>query len=523
MYDDEQNEQYTLYKIAYELAAHHQFEPLYINDGKEIWLEMYQQKTSYVVRLQHGGFDWKNHLKQDIANIFQKVKAMKGLLRGKSVEIYNVYVSAHEPLDDWEFLKKPMQLKEKTSVKMHVYYISDMNDSSELRRFQADTGADDLVVTSESPVEEKSEEQLQDLKTRLTKMLRDKEAEVQNVFSRGKPFWTYILLAVNVILFGLLTMFGGSENLETLVKFGAKYNVGIIEDGEWWRIITSMFLHIGVFHLLMNMLAVYFLGTAVERIFGSWRFIVIYFLSGIGGGLASFAFTANISAGASGALFGLFGALLYFGTVYKKIFLQTMGQNIMLVLIINLIFGFSVSQIDMGAHLGGLVTGFLASAVVAIPHKRRVGIQLAAGVGYIVIAVALIIYGFQANQNDPSYQLLKMDELRQSDQYEAMIESATTGLEHKPDQDEEALLRFQRSYAYLLLNQPDKAIPDLEKTIKLDDSFTEAFNNLASAYYQTGSQEQAEEMIKRAYELNPDDQDIQSLYREITGEAPGTS
>src|SRR5699024_11672752 len=83
---------------------------------------------------------------------------------------------------------------------------------------------------------------------------------------------------------------------ETLIKFGTKYNPAIIENGEWWRIVTSMFLHIGIFHILMNMLAVYYLGSVVERIYGAFRFLIIYFLAGIGGGLASFAFTTNVSA-----------------------------------------------------------------------------------------------------------------------------------------------------------------------------------------------------------------------------------
>src|SRR5699024_12761282 len=96
---------------------------------------------------------------------------------------------------------------------------------------------------------------------------------------------------------------------------------------------SSMFLHIGSLHLFMNMLAIYYLGTAVERIYGSTRFVIIYFISGIIGGLTSFAFNTHIAAGALGALFGLFGALLYFGVIHKQLFYQTIGKCVIFILL----------------------------------------------------------------------------------------------------------------------------------------------------------------------------------------------
>lgn len=155
---------------------------------------------------------------------------------------------------------------------------------------------------------------------------------------------------------------GGSTNTLNLIQWGAKYNPLIIE-GEWWRLFSAMFLHIGFFHLMMNGLALYFLGTLVERIFGSIRFFFIYMIAGLIGSLASFAFMGAVSAGASGAIFGCFGALLYFGLIHRELFFRTMGQNVIVILVINLVFGFVVQGIDMGAHLGGLAGGFLAAAL----------------------------------------------------------------------------------------------------------------------------------------------------------------
>nr|WP_054752968.1 rhomboid family intramembrane serine protease [Piscibacillus salipiscarius] len=102
---------------------------------------------------------------------------------------------------------------------------------------------------------------------------------------------------------------------------GLKFNP-FIAQGEYWRIITSMFLHIGLIHLLMNMIALYYLGEVTEKIYGTKRFLVIYFIAGIFGSIASFATNDSVSAGASGAIFGLFGALLFLGCIIEISFLR---------------------------------------------------------------------------------------------------------------------------------------------------------------------------------------------------------
>src|SRR5690625_7897395 len=120
-----------------------------------------------------------------------------------------------------------------------------------------------------------------------------------------------------------------------------------------------MFLHIGFLHLFMNMLALYFLGVLLERIYGTKRFIVIYILSGMGGSLTSFALSTSISAGASGAFFGLFGALLFFGVNYKNLFFQTRGKNGIFIFILYLFLGVVILTINMDSDIGGLITVFL--------------------------------------------------------------------------------------------------------------------------------------------------------------------
>src|SRR5690625_1676413 len=332
-------EQYKLYRLAYDLVKERQFEVVHLNiETSEIWLEKYENKTTKVIRLIHKGFDWKNHLKADIVSVFQRVEALRKVFIGKNIEVFNIYVSPYEPVDDWEQLLQPMKLKKRKSIKMKVFYLSTENGDNENERLY-----DELAISpiddSDLPSIEEQEEQVHLYKVNLSRRLYLKNKARENIFTYGRPIFTYILITFNLFMFLMLELNGSSLDVHNLFKSGAKYNPAIIE-GEWWRIISSMFLHIGVFHLFMNMLALYYLGMAVERIYGSVRFLFIYFLAGIGGGLVSFAFSVSVSAGASGALFGLFGALLFFGVIHKRLFLQTMGRGILLIIGINIVLGF---------------------------------------------------------------------------------------------------------------------------------------------------------------------------------------
>lgn len=179
---------------------------------------------------------------------------------------------------------------------------------------------------------------------------------LKNEFKRY--YITYLLIILNIIVFILMTIFGGSTNVKVLIFFGAKVNE-LIELGQYWRLISSIFIHIGFTHLLFNTYALLVLGNFAERIFGRFKFLLLYLSSGIGSSTASYLFSPHISAGASGAIFGLLGAIISFG--WKNPFLWRSGliTNLLLVLAINLIFGMVVPGIDNYAHLGGLLTGAL--------------------------------------------------------------------------------------------------------------------------------------------------------------------
>lgn len=199
---------------------------------------------------------------------------------------------------------------------------------------------------------------------------RNKVAE--KIFSYKMPIITYIIIAICILLYIIMEIFGnGSTNNITLLKFGANLDV-LVKNGEYCRLFTSIFLHIGIMHLLCNMYSLYIIGREVESLFGKVKYIIIFILSGIFGSILSIAFSHNvISAGASGAIFGLLGALLYFGMHYRTYLGEALVRSIIPILIINLIIGFLSSGIDMAAHIGGFVGGILVSMMVGIPDKSK--------------------------------------------------------------------------------------------------------------------------------------------------------
>ncbi len=210
-----------------------------------------------------------------------------------------------------------------------------------------------------------------------------------------KPLVTYLFLAMQIGAFLLMTLDGGSTSIETLVRYGAKFNPLIVL-GQWWRLITPMFLHIGVVHLIMNSVILYYLGAQLEAVFGHWRYFVLYFFGGIAGNAASFAFSESVSAGASTALFGLFGSTLVLAKLYRgNPAIQIMSRNFSLLILLNLLFGLFSTQVDLAGHMGGLAGGYLLSYVLTTPVVRFKLTQRRAvfGLLYIGLLIVLIVIG----------------------------------------------------------------------------------------------------------------------------------
>ncbi|MHC9532515.1 rhomboid family intramembrane serine protease [Dellaglioa sp. BT-FLS60] len=210
------------------------------------------------------------------------------------------------------------------------------------------------------------------------------------------PFMTYFFISISAIVFIAMTIAGGSQDTNVLIEFGAKYNP-LIMNGEWWRLFNPIFLHIGFEHIVLNMFTLYFIGIQIEELFGHWRFTGIYLLAGIAGNIASFVFSpGTISAGASGAIFGLFGAFLMLGDNFREsAYFRQMSQQFLLFIMLNLVFGFMSTSTDNAAHIGGILSGFLIATTLGTAGLAKISRvkRIAAFIIFIVINFILIKIG----------------------------------------------------------------------------------------------------------------------------------
>ena len=184
----------------------------------------------------------------------------------------------------------------------------------------------------------------------------------------------------------------GSADITTLIKMGANAPT-LTKNGEFYRIFTCIFLHAGIIHLACNMYSLFVIGPQIESFYGKLKYLFIFLISGISGSILSLAFADNysVSVGASGAIFGLLGSILYFGYHYRVYLGNTLKSQIIPVIILNLIIGFSLSGIDNFAHIGGLIGGVFASMVVGVPDKSSRGDKIN-GLTLLLIYLGFIIY-----------------------------------------------------------------------------------------------------------------------------------
>lgn len=298
----------------------------------------------------------------------------------------------------------------------------------------------------------------------------------------------------------ILELSGGSTDTSTLLDFGAM-SPPLVSQGEYWRLFTAMFLHSGFMHILFNGLSLFIFGRIVEGIYGHIKFSLIYTLAGIFGSIASFNINSTVvAAGASGAIFGIIGALTAYFLVNRKILGEFGRQNLTgLIMLagINLVFGFSVQGIDNWAHLGGLTFGFLLAIPISPKHHYQSTFGLAQPIAYhtnstsllrkwYVVPTAIILLlmalwlGIKTQPETALSYLIKAETNLTNQEYEQAFANIGTALKIDPLEGEAYILLGQ-FYAELGdLNNARKAIGHSLKTRLSESSRQEALSLLVS-------------------------------------------
>lgn len=336
-----------------------------LND--EIWLENLNEDYK-IVRIVSHHIHNKEQLDFDKFKLSRIVKQVKKKTLSFKVKVLSIYTD----LEDDKIL---------SNDDIYINKEEDINNPKLTNVFPN--------IVEKTKVDENGLEYFIKVTDNINKKNESKSKIAEKIFSFKKPIVTYSLIFICILVFILMYVLGnGSTDNYTLLVFGANVDT-LTKNGDYYRLFTSMFLHIGILHLLCNMYSLYIIGKEVENVFGKVKYLIIYLLSGIAGSILSLAFNHNtICAGASGAIFGLLGALLYFGYYYRTYLGATLTRSIIPVIVLNLIIGFTSSGIDNAAHIGGLVGGILIAMAVGVPDKSNNNNKING------IVLSLIYFGF---------------------------------------------------------------------------------------------------------------------------------
>ena len=201
----------------------------------------------------------------------------------------------------------------------------------------------------------------------INKHNKEDASRLEKVFKAKVPYVTYFLICVNIIFY-LVPLLLGQQSF--IIDTFCVHGPSIRQNGEYYRLLTGMFLHANILHLAFNCYALFVIGSQIESFLGKFKYIIIYLFAGIAGSLLSITFGKGAaSIGASGAIFGLMGALLYFGYYYRVYLGNIVKSQLIPLIVLNLGLGFIMNGIDNAAHIGGLIGGMIITMALGVKDK----------------------------------------------------------------------------------------------------------------------------------------------------------
>ena len=362
------NKEKIVMRLVHYLITQENYTPIVVNGVKnEVWLEN-NEGPYKIVRINSNYIHNKEQYRFDIFKINNIAKQIKKKTLSLKVNVLNIFLDLNDDV--------------KVSEVKNIDSISIKNDK-ELINNKLINNAFPSIKTG--LIDDKDNV---DLLINVTNDINEKTAKdnkvYESVFKPKKIIVTNVIITLCVLVY-ILQLFNPK-----LLYLGANIS-DFVKMGEVYRIITCTFIHAGIIHLLCNMYSLYIIGSQLETFIGKARFIFVYIISAISGSLMSLIFTAGASVGASGAIFGLLGSLLYFGYHYRIYLGSVLKNQIIPIIILNILLGFMLPGVDNAAHIGGLIGGYLATVSVGIKNKSNRN-EMINGIIVLVIYIAFLVY-----------------------------------------------------------------------------------------------------------------------------------
>ena len=333
-------------KLVHFLVTKENYTPIVVNGVRnEVWLENVEGPYK-IIRINSNYIHNKEQFNFDIYKTNSVAKQIKKKTLSWKMNVLNIFLDLND------------------NVKLDsINYIDNIkvNDTQDLVHnetvVEAFPNIEKDIINTDNDV---------DLIVNVTNDINSKTAKenrkYEEVFKPKKIVVTYALMALCTLIYIFQIFF------PSLTALGA-VNGTLVRNGQAYRLITSMFMHGSIWHLLCNMYSLYVIGCATENYFGKKKFLLIYLVSGIIGSMFSCIFNTGWSLGASGAIFGLMGALCYFGYYYRLYMGKALYNEIIPVIVLNLALSIIVSNIDFYAHIGGLIGGVFITMGLGVKNK----------------------------------------------------------------------------------------------------------------------------------------------------------
>lgn len=362
-------------KLIHYLIVERNYNPIVLQGAEnEIWLENLDADYK-IVRIVTGKIINDEQLKFDIFKTNRIIKKIKKKTFTFSIKTLSIFLDLEKDVEvdvpkniDFVNVKDENELKNNSIIEL---VFPDMKD-----KLKYTEEGMQLFLKITTDINEHN--------------IRDNE-KVEQVFKPKYPVITYILILLNVFMYIFPILYNKEQSLlEHFCIYG-----DFVRNGEYYRLLTGTFLHANIIHLLCNMYALYILGTQLESFVGKIKFLIIYLFSALTGSLLSLIFLKNgISIGASGAIFGVAGALIYFGLHYRVYLGSVVKTNLLPIIIINLSLGFMMKGVDNWAHIGGLIGGLLANMALGVKYKSKTSERVNGIIISVIYISFLIFMGF---------------------------------------------------------------------------------------------------------------------------------
>lgn len=335
-------------KLLHYFMTKHNYNPIVLHGVQnEIWLENINEDykvirivTNYIHNNEQFNYDMFKTQK-----ILKQIKRKMFITKVDTLNLFinlgdNVELEEYSNLDHMEIAK----IEKDEDINKYSFITDSFPDLD--KHMKTNKKGLDLLFKLSNDISEKNKGD--------AKMAED-------VFAPKNPIITKILISILVVMFIFTTFFGLTDVFAV--------NRYYILSGEYYRLLTGTFVHAGVLHLLFNCYALYVIGSQLEGFLGKAKYLIVYLFSAFTGSLLSIMFSSGFSVGASGAIFGLMGSLVYFGYHYRVYLGTVIRSQIIPLILLNLCLGFAMSNIDNWAHIGGLIGGALITVALGIKYK----------------------------------------------------------------------------------------------------------------------------------------------------------